>query len=208
MHCKAKILKFWNKYSQKRNIGVLVPISTFMRLWVIYIFPPSVCLFCWRKYVDRSWDCINRSQTHECGNWGWGHAIPRKGIHKWDFRCSVGKAKEAWRRRSMGNVVLLRNCVTAQKVKHKLRVAKWLERVRFQFNSRPGIHAGWAFHWATATSKWRRSFAQVNESRQYTENRSTSRHELPSWHLLVQTLSTALETQFPVSHVEECLFID
>jgi hypothetical protein len=21
------------------------------------------------KYVDRSWDCINRSQTHECGNW-------------------------------------------------------------------------------------------------------------------------------------------
>ncbi len=56
--------------------------KTFMRLWVIYIFPRSVCLFCWRKYVDRSWDYINRSQTHECGNWGWGCAIPRKGIHK------------------------------------------------------------------------------------------------------------------------------
>ena len=40
-------------------------------------------------YVDRSWEYINRSQTHECGNWDWGHAIPRKGIHKWDFRCSV-----------------------------------------------------------------------------------------------------------------------
>ncbi len=89
LHCKDKIPKFRNKYSQKRNIGVSVPISTFMRLWVIYIFPWSVCLFCWRKYVDRSWDYVNRSQTHECGNWGWGRAISRKGIHKWDFRCSV-----------------------------------------------------------------------------------------------------------------------
>ncbi len=51
--------------------------------------PRSVCLFCWRKYVDRSWDYTNRSQTHECWNWGWGRAIPRKGIHIWDFRCSV-----------------------------------------------------------------------------------------------------------------------
>ncbi len=32
---------------------------------------------------------INRSQTQECWNWGWGRTIPRKGIHKWDFRCSV-----------------------------------------------------------------------------------------------------------------------
>ncbi len=39
------------------------------------------------KYVDRSWVHINRSQTHECGNWYWGRAIPFLGIHKWDFRC-------------------------------------------------------------------------------------------------------------------------
>ncbi len=32
---------------------------------------------------------INRSQTHECGIWSWGRAIPRKGIHKRDFRCSA-----------------------------------------------------------------------------------------------------------------------
>ncbi len=32
---------------------------------------------------------IKRSKTHECGNWGWGRAIPRKGIYKRNFRCSV-----------------------------------------------------------------------------------------------------------------------
>ncbi len=43
------------------------------------------------KYVDRSWEYINRSQIHECGNWDWSRAIPVLGIgiHKWDFRCSA-----------------------------------------------------------------------------------------------------------------------
>ncbi len=40
------------------------------------------------KYVDWSWEYINRSQTHECGNWDGGCAVPRKGIHTWDFHCS------------------------------------------------------------------------------------------------------------------------
>ncbi len=70
-HCKDKMPKIWNKYSQKRNIGASVAISTFMCLLVNYIFPRWVCLFCWRKYVDWSWEYINRSKTHECGNWGW-----------------------------------------------------------------------------------------------------------------------------------------
>jgi hypothetical protein len=89
LHCKDKMPKIWNKYSQKRNIGASVPISTIMCLWANYILPRWVCLFCWRKYVDRSWEYINLSQTHECGNWGWGCAIPRKGIYKRNCRCSV-----------------------------------------------------------------------------------------------------------------------
>jgi hypothetical protein len=51
--------------------------------------PRWACLFCWRKYVDRSWEYLNRSQTHECGNRSWGRAIPRKGIYKRNCRCSV-----------------------------------------------------------------------------------------------------------------------
>ncbi len=58
-----------------------------MCLWANYIFPLWVCLFCWRKYVDWSWEYINCSKTHECGNWGWGRAIPRKGIYKRNCRC-------------------------------------------------------------------------------------------------------------------------
>ncbi len=41
------------------------------------------------KFADRSWEYINRLQTHECGNCDWGRAIPFLGLHKWDFRCSA-----------------------------------------------------------------------------------------------------------------------
>ncbi len=42
-----------------------------------------------RMWMDRSWENINHSQTHECENQDWGRAIPFLAIHKWDFRCSV-----------------------------------------------------------------------------------------------------------------------
>ncbi len=41
--------------------------------------------FCCRKFVDRSWEYINRSQTHECWNWDWAAQFPEKGMPKWDF---------------------------------------------------------------------------------------------------------------------------
>jgi hypothetical protein len=83
--CKEPMPKIRNKSSQKNNCAATNPILIFMCLWAIYIFPRSICLFCCRKYVDRSWKYINRSQKHECGNWNWGHAIPRKGIHNGIF---------------------------------------------------------------------------------------------------------------------------
>jgi hypothetical protein len=46
-------------------------------------------------YVDRSWEYINRSQTHESGNLDWGRAIPRNGVHKGGFRCSVVRRLES-----------------------------------------------------------------------------------------------------------------
>ncbi len=56
----------------------------------LYVFPGSVCLYSAAgNYVALSWEPINRSQTHECGNWDWGRAIPILGVNKWDFRCSA-----------------------------------------------------------------------------------------------------------------------
>jgi hypothetical protein len=66
----------YRKFETKRNCLASVSISTFMCLWVIFIFPGSVCLFCCKKICDRLWEYIIRSQTHEWDNWDWGSAIP------------------------------------------------------------------------------------------------------------------------------------
>ncbi len=44
-------------------------------------FPHS----CVRGIADRSWEYINCSQTHECGNWDWDLAIPFLGIKSFIF---------------------------------------------------------------------------------------------------------------------------
>ncbi len=96
-----KILKLWalNTLRKKQyrkfetNIprkGTARPISTFMCLWAIYKFPRSICPFYCRKICGPILG-MYRSQTHECGNWDSGRAIPTKGIHVWDFRWSVCK---------------------------------------------------------------------------------------------------------------------
>ncbi len=56
---------------------------------IIYSHDGSAFTAGGNMYVDRSWESINRSQTHECGNWGWGRAIPRKGIYNRNCRCSA-----------------------------------------------------------------------------------------------------------------------
>ncbi len=68
---KNQCRKFETNIPTKGIARSQVPISTFMCLWAIYIFLRSIWLFFCRKYVERSWEYINRSQTHECGNWDW-----------------------------------------------------------------------------------------------------------------------------------------
>jgi hypothetical protein len=77
----------------KQNYNVLSPSSyTYIsvRDWHISGIGLPILL---RKYVDRSWEHLNRSQTHECGNWNWGCTFPEKEYIKWDYRCSVGAAQ-------------------------------------------------------------------------------------------------------------------
>jgi hypothetical protein len=42
----------------------LLPVPTLIYLLDIFIFPRSVCYSAAGKYADRSWEYINRSQTH------------------------------------------------------------------------------------------------------------------------------------------------
>ncbi len=65
-HCKRQNTDISKQIFPEKEYRVSVPISTFMRLWVIHIFPRLVCLFCWRKYVDQS--CLYKSLTD---TWMW-----------------------------------------------------------------------------------------------------------------------------------------
>jgi hypothetical protein len=110
---KSRSLRIFYSTLQRQNAENLKQIfpekeyrglSPNFHIHVNYIFPRWVCLFCWRKYVDRSWEYITRSQTHECGNWGWGRTIPRKGIYKRNCRCSaeqLGPKAMYWQRMNM-----------------------------------------------------------------------------------------------------------
>ncbi len=73
-------------YSFSGNSAASAPISTFMCLWAIYLFPGSVHIFPPAEKEDPSWEYIIRSQTHECGNWDWGPNIPFLGKFVSSFR--------------------------------------------------------------------------------------------------------------------------
>ncbi len=49
LHSNDTVPKIWSKYSQKLNYAASFAIPTFMYLWVVYIFPRSVRLFCCSK---------------------------------------------------------------------------------------------------------------------------------------------------------------
>ncbi len=78
------------RYFQNRIIMFCLSISTLMYLWAIYIFPRIDMPILLREICGPIQGIyLNRSQTHECGIWDWDPAIPKKGIHKWDFPCSA-----------------------------------------------------------------------------------------------------------------------
>jgi hypothetical protein len=65
----------------KQNYNVLSPRFIYFRDRSVY--------FAASKYVDQSWEYINRSQTHEWRIWDLGRASPFPGIHKFDVRYSA-----------------------------------------------------------------------------------------------------------------------
>ncbi len=71
----------WKAYPIKQKTVSVSDLCS-PRIGLQYLFPPA-------EQGDRSWEYINRSQTHECGNWAWGRAIPFLEIFVSKFRYFV-----------------------------------------------------------------------------------------------------------------------
>ncbi len=87
---RHKYQKFETNIPRKELRG-LSP-NTYIHVSVSYCYIPTIGLpILLQKKVDPSWEYTDHSQTHECGNWDWGRAIPFLGIHKSKFFCSALK---------------------------------------------------------------------------------------------------------------------
>jgi hypothetical protein len=73
----------------KRIVMFCLQDITLIYLWEIYIFPGLVCIFCCRELCGLILGIYKSLPDAWMWNWDWGGAIPRKGIHKWDFPYSV-----------------------------------------------------------------------------------------------------------------------
>jgi hypothetical protein len=71
---------FWESGGHSPNFRIHVSVSD------LYIPRRSVHIFPAEEYADQWWEYINRSQTHEFGNWDCGRAIPFLGIFVSSFR--------------------------------------------------------------------------------------------------------------------------
>jgi hypothetical protein len=80
---KNQYRKFETNNPQKRNCATTVPISTFMCLYELFIYSHNRSAY---SAAENMWtDPGNIKIAHRHMN----VEIPRKGIHKWDFRCSA-----------------------------------------------------------------------------------------------------------------------
>ncbi len=92
---EMKLYRVQPRYFHNRIIMFCLPIPTSIYLWDIYIdIHDRSVYFAAAKYVDRSWEYIYRSQTHECRNWEYGRAVPFPGIHRFNFWYSA--VPEKW----------------------------------------------------------------------------------------------------------------
>ncbi len=146
-HCKYTIPRSRKKYYQKRNGAASVPISTFMCLWTIYIFPWSVCLFFCRKMCGPILG-IYKSLPD---TW-----MRKLGLHKWDLRCSAHARDRALKNTEQVNnrehfLSIYSNCIQSYK----------------------GIWANWSNlpHWKNKQSQRRKKLAEkMNQIRNITIN--------------------------------------
>ncbi len=98
VHCKEPVAKIRNKNFQERNCGLRSQfLHSFFCERFIYSSDRSAYSAAGKLLQGRTWEYIYHSQTHECGNWEWGRAIPCLGIHKFKFLRSVSPVLTLWK---------------------------------------------------------------------------------------------------------------
>ncbi len=99
-HCKESIP---NQIlpEMKLQCAASVPISTFMFLWAIYIFPWLVCpsLLQKNRWTDRGKIYLAHTYVRECRNWDWGHAVSFLGVINRIFFAVRNTQREKYRLR-------------------------------------------------------------------------------------------------------------